>query len=82
MAIHRNSPDLRPVATFAPQPSVGQDGILRTDCQSVQPGAARPVCPTRGSAVLWGSQSWLSPALSRRSRQTLTTPPEALNGGL
>jgi hypothetical protein len=21
---------------------VGQDGILRTDCQSVQPGAARP----------------------------------------
>jgi len=22
--------------------SVGQDGILRTDCQSVQPGAARP----------------------------------------
>ena len=22
---------------------VGQDGILRTDCQSVQPGAARPI---------------------------------------
>jgi hypothetical protein len=24
---------------------VGQDGILRTDCQSVQPGAARPNLP-------------------------------------
>src|ERR1039458_3892166 len=40
---------LIPVSVF-----VGQDGILRTDCQSVQPGAARPGRLGCGYAALWG----------------------------
>ena len=42
---HSNPSRDREGAFFGPH--VGQDGILRTDCQSVQPGAARP----RGTGI-------------------------------
>ena len=54
-----------------PSCSVGQFVNLR---RIVNPPAARhPACLGCGDAALWGSQSWLPPAFSRRSSPRVTS---------